>query len=391
MSARNLKHVAFLAVTVCFLMCVPWYTGRALGYEVFQTYGNYSDNLWQDANKSYPRSGDSLLCWAASAANTLTWGGWNTQSFSTAQSVFQVYKDHWTDKGSLPDVGWQWWFSGNYPAGYPASYPSPDSWSIVDVPGAGGYWSGYDLNNYYHDSFVWDQISPQNSYWDTAGTMKYIDDYLKSGAGVSLAIRGGGGHAVTVWGFEYDATRDPIADPYNYYKSIYITDSDDIYLNAPYYGMTSYPVSWDATNNHWDLGGGYAGWYISEVYALDARVLAPLESSWNQYAGYGLDFSDADLELLTKMYNAGKGNQPWTPIEIDGYRWSYFDEQFSNRSFGQTWRDPDTGVVYFYLGSGIMGEPLGGGGADVPEPSTLLLLLPFVGFGLRKMRSAARR
>jgi hypothetical protein len=27
-----------------------------------------------------------------------------------------------------------------------------------------------------------------------------------------------------------------------------------------------------------------------------------------------------------------------------------------------------------------------GGSGDVPEPSTLLLLLPFIGFGLRKLR-----
>jgi hypothetical protein len=76
-----------------------------------------------------------------------------------------------------------------------------------------------------------------------------------------------GGHAITCWGFEYDSNYAP-ADPANYYEGIYVTDSDD-YTNQ----LAYYPVSWSAANNWWDLGGGFSGWHLAEVTALEKKPI----------------------------------------------------------------------------------------------------------------------
>jgi len=256
------KTIFWILLSVCFLLISP----RAGATPYLP-----NDTEWYDANKNW--SGDTLLCWAGAAANILRWGGWETSEAFTEQLIFNEFKAHWTDKGSLAYVAWQWWIDGTYPAGYPYG---PD-WSTIDVSGGGNHWPGESLNDY----FLWSD--------DQVNMMANINWLLQNNYGVTLAVRSdaGGGHAITNWGYEYDA-----GNP-DYFTDIYITDSDD-----GVYQLMSYPLTWDPADNRWEMGGAYNGWYLSEVYAL-----APLA-----------------------------------------------------------------------------------GGADVPEPSTLLLLLPFIGFGLRKLR-----
>jgi hypothetical protein len=235
-----------------------------------------NDTEWYDANKNW--SGDTLLCWAAAGANILRWGGWQTIDAYSEQLIFNEFKEHWNDKGSLAFVAWQWWIDGTYPSGYPYS---PD-WAVVDVAGGGSHWPGESLGNY----FLWSD--------DRVDMMTNIDWLLQNDYGVTLAVRtdAGGGHAITSWGYEFD-TGDP-----DYFTDIYITDSDD-----GVYNLMSYPLTYDPVDARWEMGGSYNGWYISEVYAL---------------------------------------------------------------------------------------APIAGAGGDVPEPSTLLLLLPFIGFGLKKRKLSAQ-
>lgn len=94
-----------------------------------------------------------------------------------------------------------------------------------------------------------------------------------------------------------------------------------------------------------------------------------------------IELSTVDANLLEDLYDA----QSATPLELAGYSWSYFGGSIGGKKYGESWEDP-SGNIYFYFNSGLEGTPLGGGG-DVPEPSTLLLLLPFIGFGLNKMRA----
>jgi hypothetical protein len=76
-------------------------------------------------------------------------------------------------------------------------------------------------------------------------------------------------------------------------------------------------------------------------------------------------------------------------VTIGDVVWNYIAGDLPGQEghiIGDSWEYE--GKYYIYLGSGLEGEPLSGGG-DVPEPSTLLLLLPFIGFRLRKMRKGS--
>ncbi|MCP4352693.1 MAG: PEP-CTERM sorting domain-containing protein [Desulfobacterales bacterium] len=231
---KRKMNVLLLALTVFILG-----TGSAFGISYFG-YDEFG-GTWHDANKDW--NGDTMLCWAAAASNVLDWGGWEASGYDTESSIFDNYEDHWTDEGSLPDNAWRWWLSGE------VVDPGP-GWASVDVAGGGNHFSTYNFDDYYHEHWYGD-------------TMSAVDDYLHSGYGVSLAVyTSGGGHALTAWGFEYD-------DDGNY-QGVYVTDSDDYVTDLQYYS-----VSWNDTYNSWDLGGGYNGWYIGGVMALDKNAVVP--------------------------------------------------------------------------------------------------------------------
>jgi len=125
------------------------------------------------------------MCWAAAASNILTWGNWGTSQYYDEDKIFTNFVDHWTNLGSLMDVGWNWWFDGTEPPNWPG-------WSSVDVPGGGNYWPGYNFTDYYHEN------------WMPAEAMSTLDSYLHAGYGTTLALyyeyHGQTyGHALTVW------------------------------------------------------------------------------------------------------------------------------------------------------------------------------------------------
>jgi len=99
----------------------------------------------------------------------------------------------------------------------------------------------------------------------------------------------------------------------------------------------------------------------------------------------GLDFTDEEIGMLTELYLDGKSGLNPDSLKIDNITWKYFDYELDGWLPGQAGK---YGANYvFYFGSGLLGEP---GSGDVPEPSTLLLLLPLVGFGLKKLRRTAK-
>lgn len=100
------------------------------------------------------------------------------------------------------------------------------------------------------------------------------------------------------------------------------------------------------------------------------------------YEALGLNFSAEDIANLCDLYYAGKQGQSPDPVLADGRNWYYFDEEISGKEFGDSWEQD--GIYYFYFGSGVKS---GEGGGDVPEPSTLLLLLTLIGFGSRMRRN----
>jgi len=204
---------------------------------------DFATNPVLDAEKSSANTEDDQMCWAAAAANVLVSTGWGNIYSTSEDSIFGYYQDHWTDEGGLPEFGWEWWFSGtNSSAGWAG-------WSQVDVPG-GTFYPGEVFTDYYARTA------------DDNLALSAVDDYLHAGDGVTLGLYGPGGHAITVWGYDYD---DISGD----YLGVWVTDSDDDkYDETPENELKYYDVLYDT--DQWYLQDFYGSddWYIGEVMAL---------------------------------------------------------------------------------------------------------------------------
>jgi PEP-CTERM motif len=264
------SFAALLSAAIFFILVFasPSAAGR------FLPYGYTYDIGWFDANKTMANTDDDLMCWAAAASNILAWGGWGTSTYSTEDAIWQYYQDHWTDQGGLMGYGWDWWFDGTNPTqGLNTAEDDKTGWSQVDVPG-GGFFPTLDFNDYYHNE----------SSDDLA--MSAIDGYLHDGYGVTIGIYGPGGHALTVWGYDYD---DDTGD----YTGLLYSDSDD-YASVDGSTKNLWITSLSYSGDKWYLGG--SNWYIGEVQALESRsvpepsTMLLLASGLVGFVGFGRKF-----------------------------------------------------------------------------------------------------
>ena len=227
--------------------------------------------VWYDANKTWDKE-DDLLCWAASASDMLYYTGWANptvdDSFTHEQKVFEYFKDHFTDDGSIASFGSEWFLTGDYqPQGVPG-------WSQLTKAGGGFYadlvTSIDDYLDYYYYGYQGDQL------------MVLMEAALKAyrGVGLSIAIPDVGmGHAITCWGYLYDTEMDSSTP--EYYTGLILTDSDD-----DEYTVFNADMAWSAEDNYYQLTGYLTGaYYLSAFTALDRYVkqsiAAPtMESAW---------------------------------------------------------------------------------------------------------------
>ena len=233
---------------------------------------------WSDVEKSPVNTEDDLMCWAAAASNVLEWTGWGLVSgMTTTDQIFAYFLDHWTDVGGMMEYGWDWWFDGTNPSQGWAG------WSQVDVPGGGFYPTEIFSNYYHHES-------------SDSVTLNAIDQYLHAGYGVTLGLYGGGGHAITCWGYNYNP-----ADTDDYY-GVWVTDSDDYKSQVSPPDMLRY-YEVEYTSGQWYLQDYYGSgaWYIGEVQALEQNPDDPTPDPtpgaidlWN----YASDAETADADLL---------------------------------------------------------------------------------------------
>ena len=192
---------------------------EGVSYLVFEENGGW----WADAEKRpgddragnptpvNPGEEDDLMCWAATDANMLEYSGWGISTYKMdfgADDFFQNYQDHVTDGGNFIDWGLAWWFNGTLRSNPGSSYE--------DVQG-GNYWS---------KSYQWSDYVKLSS--SQTMTVQEAASWLSTGNVVGLDIRtdAGGAHAITCWGFNYDPTVNKDLDPQNYYKGLWVTDSD---------------------------------------------------------------------------------------------------------------------------------------------------------------------
>ncbi|MDO9515087.1 MAG: PEP-CTERM sorting domain-containing protein [Syntrophales bacterium] len=214
----------------------------AVGSVSATTYWGY-DSYVLDAEKSPTNTEDDLMCWAAAAANVLVSTGWGNIYSTSEDAIFGYFQDHWTDEGGLPEFGWDWWFSGTN------DMQGVADWSQVDVAG-GTFYPGEVFTDYYART------------WEDNLAMSAVDQYLHAGDGVTLGLYGPGGHAITLWGYDYD---DITGD----YLGVWVTDSDDDKADTtPENELKYYDVLYGS--DQWYLQDFYGSdaWYIGEVMAL---------------------------------------------------------------------------------------------------------------------------
>lgn len=183
---------------------------------------DFDDLPFIDAEKLQPGNRDSDLCWAASCSNMLTYTGWAQQAgFADEDEVFDLYADSYSNNGGFQHDGLAWFFNG-VALGTNSGYTSA---KILDYPNTGGY-----FNNYAYDMVC------NYEYIRSVTQLNHMEERLKSGCALSPGIdiyQNGslsGSHAITLWGFVTDPTRDKT--DISRFRHVFITDSDSD-MNQP--------------------------------------------------------------------------------------------------------------------------------------------------------------
>jgi hypothetical protein len=208
------------------------------------------------------------MCWAATSANMLAWGGWGTATYSTATEIFDKFK---TDFGDTP--------------GY--FYTALEYW-FHQVDGE-GYFPGY---NYV------DLLS--------GGNVNDLYSLLTEGYGLYTSIQHYGGHALSCWGYSYQ----PIPLP-GEYTQLYYTDSNDWVTEMKSASLRKEGVWWYLDS------GTYEDWQIISFDGLRARTLVEF---------YGLPIAGIIRELSNRMISQEEGVDELfflRPFLSFDYKWEF--------------------------------------------------------------------
>lgn len=262
-------------------ICALLVTGPALSTAEAASYFANGVNLqsgWLDVDKQQGGStnhggfsdDDWMLCWAATAANVLTYTQWDPGTSALANSsnyagrngaMFQHFVDHFDgDDGGYIKPAYDWWLNGDY--AFSSSNPNRDnqfySGAQPDVAGGGGFFSSATFSNYYDGGLYSHKLSS-------------LQAALQNGFGVGIGITTGqGGHAITVWGYEWDQMVQGASREWHNITGLYVTDSDDMSHQLAYYDITSHGSI---------TSGRYDGWSLDEVQAFafnDNPVATPI-------------------------------------------------------------------------------------------------------------------
>ena len=171
-----------------------------------------NETPFADADKS--GMGDRNMCWAASAANMLTWTGWSADEDDT----FDLFRAYFEDKPGYVYNALSYFFA-NYETGVSA------------------------------DMVL---VSETQSHM----LLDFIVSAVHEGKGVAMKITYPGkeiGHFLTIYGYRYLAVEDNFI--------LYFTDSDD-----GLHQMRQFKVEWNDADNRWEIQNLYRDYYL--VYAL---------------------------------------------------------------------------------------------------------------------------
>ena len=185
------------------------------------------DGGWIDYDKDRgqaPGNDDSLMCWAASSSNIITW--WQNQQNGTmpdsipTASPWDVFRTITTDSGSNPRFALGWYVNGS----------GGNTWTW-DESNSTQYQSGGFLQSVYctADNPVYianRNTSASNTYAQAAALVGALDSGYAMTLEVGIAGTTGNvpsSHAITLWGLDYETDKDGNIS----ITGAYITDSDD--------------------------------------------------------------------------------------------------------------------------------------------------------------------
>ena len=254
------------------------------------------DVWWSDTEKSPNDHDDDNMCWAAAASNVLEWTGWGfAGGMTNSDQMFAYFQDHNGDRGGWANAAWRSWYDDFF------------RYETGDVCGpAAQYIHQTDANRH---------------------AMSAIDQYLHGGYGVVLDLRGGGAHAITCWGYDYSETPGGDVE----YRGVWVTDSDDDKSDSyPEDELRYFGVEYNRQSRRWDLQGGYSGWYIDCVYALEPvpdgvleRDAAPPDLYYRSDDRSSPFSSDTvspgeGWSCAVRIHNVGRGDN-FGPVPVDVY------------------------------------------------------------------------
>lgn len=244
---------------------------------------------WYDANKAnpYAEDGDNDLCWAASASNLVAW--WQDKYQTPAgvpndiDSIWATYKNAATDDtGGDTHAAVQWWLTGVY---VPTSDEEADRSmfkqdSTSVLPAFEGYyyeeygekmarWPNYELERWEYPLRNFLCMDYRNTF-----TSDNIVSLVLQGCGVGIGLAQDNnskfGHAITLWGLEYDSSTNAIS-------RMWLTDSDDAQYNFNQDGLFAVDVT--TRDDKLYIDTPYSDWYtedenvyISNLFAINPAV-----------------------------------------------------------------------------------------------------------------------
>ena len=175
---------------------------------------------WFDAEKERGTRDDNYLCWAAASSNLVAW--WQEQQDYQIEApkdlptIWDEYRDTFANVGGHAELGLHWWLDGTY-GNARLRNPMQDS--------GGGYYSKSLVTDLGYNPGVRDvdlKVFELDELKNAKEFSRTLVSYISNGYGVELTWGFDGssdGHSVTLWGVDYDDSKQVITN-------LYLSDSD---------------------------------------------------------------------------------------------------------------------------------------------------------------------
>ena len=175
---------------------------------------------WFDAEKERGTRDDNYLCWAAASSNLVAW--WQEQQDYQIEApkdlptIWDEYRNTFANAGGHAELGLHWWLDGTY-GNARLRNPMQDS--------GGGYYSKSLVTDLGYNPGVRDvdlKVFKLDELKNAKEFSRTLVSYISNGYGVELTWGFDGssdGHSVTLWGVDYDDSKQVITN-------LYLSDSD---------------------------------------------------------------------------------------------------------------------------------------------------------------------